>query len=156
MLMEAMKEYLGIENFYYDSPLELCLYNGGLTTLNGWIHEGCPDYWINKIQALPLKEQLINTNNKKIILTHAGYTPYNLMQDNIKYYLWNRTHIDDYWIDDVNTNNIIIVHGHTPTSNNTCQFYCEGHKINIDINSIMSDKVCLLNLNTLNPIYLEI
>lgn len=46
MLKEAMKEYRGIENFYYESPIELCLYNGGLETLNGWIEEGAPEEWI--------------------------------------------------------------------------------------------------------------
>ena len=160
MLIEAMKEYLGIENFYYEDPIELCLYNGGLETLNGWIEEGAPEEWIQKLGALPYKETLKLEEDEIIILCHAGYTPgehniFELFDDDVERYLWNREHMYNSWPDTGNTN-ITIIHGHTPLKKPEILVYADGHKYDIDLSSYSSGATCLLNLDSLLPIYFEI
>ena len=69
--------------------------------------------------------------------------------------------------------NVYMVHGHTPTiamfrfnfngiencskqemsKNPTILRYADGHKINIDLGCFATNKTCLLNLDTLEPIY---
>ena len=154
MLMEAMKEYLNIENFYYDNPLELYLYNGGLETLSGWINEGCPNYWIGKLNALPLIEVLDTEEDERIILTHSGYMPYTMEENDIETYLWNRSHMNlNRWPNF--GKNLILIHGHTPVKGPDILVYADGHKYDIDLASYKTGRTCLLNLDTLLPVYFE-
>lgn len=156
MLMEAMKAYLHIENFYYDNPIELCIYNGGLETLKGWIDEGCPEYWIGKLGALPKKEILYLAEDERIILTHSGYSPYHLMHNDVEDYLWNRDHMGDPWLNDCGNTLIAMVHGHTPLKGPDILVYADRHKYDIDLASYKTGRTCLLDLDTLLPIYFEI
>lgn len=156
MLMEAMKEYLHIENFYYDNPIELCIYNGGLETLKGWIDEGCPEYWIGKLGALPKKEILYPAEDERIILTHSGYNPYHLMHNDVEDYLWNRDHMGDPWLNDCVNTLVTMVHGHTPLKGPDILVYADRHKYDIDLASYKTGRTCLLDLDTLLPIYFEI
>lgn len=156
MLMEAMKEYLHIENFYYDNPIELCIYNGGLETLKGWIDEGCPEYWIGKLGTLPKKEILYPAEDERIILTHSGYNPYYLIHNDVEDYLWNRDHMDDPWLNDCGNTLITMVHGHTPVKGPNILVYADGHKIDIDLASYKTGRTCLFDLDSLLPIYFEI
>lgn len=159
MLMEAMKEYLHIENFYYDNPIELCIYNGGLETLRGWVHEGCQDWWIKKLNALPKKWELRPSEDELMVLCHSGYTPKSryavdtILFDDEEKYLWNRKHMNDEWPD---TNVYIVIHGHTPLKGPEILRYADGHKIDIDLASYKTGRTCLLDLDTLLPIYFEI
>lgn len=74
--------------------------------------------------------------------------------------LWNREHIGHQWS---GPDNVKIVHGHTPVqyiSNNAKENpliyeYCEGHKIGIDLACFFSNRIALLDLDTLEPIYFE-
>lgn len=161
MLMEAMKEYLHIENFYYDNPIELCIYNGGLETLNGWIGEGAPEEWIQKLSALPYYETLRLSESEITILCHSGYTPGKkgvldiFFVDEAEQYLWNREHMYDKWPES-SGNIYMIIHGHTPLKSPEVLFYADRHKIDIDLASYNSGVTCLLNLDSLLPIYFEI
>ena len=159
MLREAMKEDRGIENFYYESPIELCLYNGGLETLNGWIEEGAPEEWIQKLGALPYREELRPAEDEIMVLCHSGYTPGKksvldiFFLDEVEQYLWNREHMYDKWPENTN---MYIIHGHTPLKTPEILVYADGHKYDIDLASYKTGRTCLLDLDTLLPIYFEI
>ncbi len=109
-----------------------------------------------------------NKNNQTIILSHAGFTP-DIWAD----LGWDRNHFWDSWPE--KHDNEIIIHGHTPV-----QFlkksldmgfidprikadqepaaairYAEGHKIDIDCGTIISNRAALINLDTLEIIYAE-
>lgn len=159
MLIEAMKEHLGIQNSYYESPIELCLYNGGLETLNGWIEEGASEEWIHKLSALPYREELRPAEDEIMVLCHSGYTPGKkgvldiLFLNEAEQYLWNREHMYDKWPENTN---MYIIHGHTPLKKPEILVYADGHKYDIDLLSYSSGVTCLLDLDTLLPIYFEI
>ena len=111
----------------------------------------------------------INTNNQKIILSHTGFTPGQLAETG-----WDRNHFWDRWPDDYN--NIFIIHGHTPVQylqkaleenrfNSRMRInnritpsvikYANGHKFDIDLGTIVSKRIALINLDTFEVIYIE-
>lgn len=115
----------------------------------------------NKLSNLPIEFQYINKNNQKIILNHSGFFTKESIPLEEKYqsYLWDRDHIFkglNKWDLEENT---FIVHGHTPVQtlyrdtrekpNYEIFFYCEDHKIDLDLASFMSKKIALFNLDTL-------
>lgn len=68
-------------------------------------------------------------------------------------WFWDREHLYDEWVD--TSENIYIIHGHTPIQN-LVEFegvvepirYCLGHKIDIDLGAFVSNKLGILNLDT--------
>lgn len=120
------------------------------------------------------------TNNKHIVLlSHAGYTLGRKQEAEVG---WDRDHFFDKWCPSFdipliqyglwNTKDILLVHGHTPVQflkqdlelvKTKIDFstppqiirYCDGHKIDIDLGSIVSNRAALLNLETLEAIYFD-
>lgn len=124
--------------------------------------------YVSTLKKLPIISIYNNKNNQKVILTHAGCDP-----DSITNVLWNREHLlTSKWTGEENT---FIVHGHTPVQhlvsrhferietfdgksfklNDSPQvaYYCNRHKIDIDIGAYAVNKAVLLDLDTFEPIY---
>lgn len=113
-----------------------------------------------------------NTNSHIVILSHAGFTPGREYESEIG---WARGHFLDKWPQntafDISdnlwmSNKIILVHGHTPIQYlqrdlklnlDTPEVirYCDGHKIDIDLGAVVSNRVALLNLETFEVTYIE-
>lgn len=166
MMMNAFKteqdpDYI----FDYYNAFALWLGNGGNMTMNE-LKERYNDDFDLKIKLKNKIEELyhchhyeyINANNQKILLSHAGGDYKNFINPE-KLNIWDREHLYHEW--DGPNEEIYIVHGHTPTqhlleSDNPEMYkYCNGHKIDIDMGAFISKKTCLLNLDTLEPIYFE-
>ena len=126
-------------------------YNGGSPTLRAWEDDGAPYEILERILATPVRYDL-ETDKGHIVLSHAGFTPgkvFKFPQD----YVWNRYHIRQKWpkndgVSDLDR--LYIVHGHTPLQAldyfysvktpivmNKPYFYCEGHKINLDLGTFL-------------------
>ena len=154
LLVNAMKEWL--PDHIPGPDYSLLEMNGGRRTFKEWKNGPERNKWVGRLDKLPWFVNFTNASGQKIFLTHAGFTPpnYPTYDDAI----WSRDHFNDKWTGD---ENVIVVHGHTPTSYMTWDTYevfryCEGHKINIDILTWQTNKVALLDLDTLEPIYLEV
>lgn len=134
--------------------------NGGEPTYNACKNDLDLHDILQKLELAP-KEMMY----KNIHLSHAGIAPGVEERD----LLWDRDHIYTRWFDEEGID--YVVHGHTPemyiqeelfnlkmfTGNDydyqsyhdvMCK-YCEGHKICIDGGSVLSHKIGLLNLDTL-------
>lgn len=132
--------------------------------------------------SLPERIDYISKYNKTIILTHAGFTPSIVDGDIVQCfserhenYLWNRLHLlEDYnkWYKDEDLEDVYVVFGHTPVICKEVRWvfnqqginletwkavevarWDQGHKIDIDIAAIWSNKVAMLNLDTLEVEY---
>lgn len=151
MLVNAMKEWLPdhIKGCEYD----LLAWNGGHKTFQEWKNAPERNKWAVRLSALPTYESYVNVNNQVIYLTHAGFTPPTVPKYDLL--IWDRDHIYDDW---AGIEIEYVIHGHTPTrryvGSDSVWTYCEGHKIDIDISCYRSQKVALLNLDTLEPVYL--
>lgn len=152
MLVNAMKEWL--PDHIKGCEYELLAWNGGDKTFREWKNGPERNKWVARLSALPTYESYVNVNSQVIYLTHAGFTPpvvpkYDLL-------IWDRDHIYDDW---AGIEIEYVVHGHTPTRRyvgaDEIWTYCEDHKIDIDISCYRSQKVALLNLDTLEPVYLS-
>lgn len=126
--------------------------NGGKPTIDSFkrLSYDSQIYYIKRLASLPEKAEYINKNEQKIILSHAGFTPGNAGPLDL---LWDRKHIYDTWPVEDEYKNTYIVHGHTPTlSFFRCQdivYYCDGHKIDLDVATIVTNKIVLFDLDTL-------
>lgn len=163
MLTRAMKEF--IDKGGFGEEFNLLCYNGGYNTFEGWLTENYFKQagWMKKlIEELPIQMTYINKDKKTIILNHSGYFDALTNVEDILI-LWDREQLKNpIWN---YKENIIVVHGHTPTpflpfvekekeeANPKIQFYCNNHKIDIDLGTFITNKVALLNLDTLEPIY---
>lgn len=117
---------------------------------------------INKLNQLPIKYLYINKDNKKIFLSHAGCNPPHMFNANDIRFIWDRKHLTtEKWEWD---SDLFIVHGHTPVQTlqgpteerpNADQvlFYCNNHKIDLDLGSFVNNVVALLNLDTFEVLY---
>ena len=157
----------------------LWMANGGEKTAQDFLKLSNDDKLalINKIRALPTHAEYINKEGEKIYLTHAGRQPHtqeikDMHQGAVPMnnYIWDRDHLYDYeW---KGNENEYSVHGHTPvvflyedfrrlsgpvTFDKITQIaiYCDGHKIDIDLGSFSTNTTCLLDLDTLKPIYFQ-
>ena len=146
MLVDAMEEYL--DKHTINESLELLKYNGGKDTFRGWLQETEQERekWYNKLSRLSVIEEYINKNGFKIILSHAGYTPYQTIRPVKKNLIWDRKHLNDEW--PIEAEDIIVIHGHTPVEYPP-MFYADNHKIDIDCGTFKTGKTCLIDLNTL-------
>lgn len=162
MLAGAMCQYLHdsrtriFRKEYGDQNLiQLIIYNGGQGTLQGWIDDGADPKWINFLLELgdtALYKQ--GDGEHTIIMTHAGFTPGIIPDPTHEELLWSREHFYDKWQE--NHDDEIIVHGHTPCPyfskgwkpEDGAIWYADGHKVDIDMGTPMSNQVCLLDLDT--------
>lgn len=146
MLVDAMEEYL--DKHTINESLELLKYNGGKDTFRGWLQETEQERekWYNKLSRLSVIEEYINKNGFRIMLSHAGYTPYQTIRPVKKNLIWDRKHLNDEW--PIEAEDTIIIHGHTPVEYPP-MFYADNHKIDIDCGTFKTGKACLIDLNTL-------
>lgn len=125
----------------------------------------------------PKRIEFVNDNKQTIILCHAGFTPGQEEAAQFlfrrgkagEYLLWNRDHFSDIFtsIDEHYNKNIYVVFGHTPVDylipeknlidhGYRVHVSAMGHKIDIDLGAAWSNQTCLLDLNTLKPIYFDL
>lgn len=78
--------------------------NGGVSTFESWIKDGCPQGIITQLQNLPVKYSYKNYD-----FCHAGCLSYYFENDDEKEMIWSRRHFPMPWI-----KGRILIHGHTP------------------------------------------
>lgn len=141
--------------------------NGGYATLlslSKKTKEQQEEY-LNWIKNLPVNFQYVNKNNQNIMLSHSGFNPWKrpYFADD---FIWDREHMNGCWSSKKEWENVYVVHGHTPTplmkpkygstQKDPCVVkYQNGHKINIDLGTVWTNLTCLLDLDTLEPIYIK-
>lgn len=172
MLLRAIEEYnRAMDNYGFcdvwrhmyvpNGSIALLDWNGGIDTLNDWsiLEEDERDYYYNKLKRLPLEIRLAAEDVKHMIyLTHAGFTPGTLENEDVEKFVWDRLHFYDEW----QGNGNLIIHGHTPCSHLKGELsadsydiskgylsYCGGSKICIDLGAHMTGETILLNIDTL-------
>lgn len=152
----ATKELLNDECYNSLSDTFLWLENGGQPTYEAWLKNPEP------VSAASMSRFEIyhNKEGKTILLSHAGFTP--PMTSDYSQLLQDRTHFDDKWPEGFE--NYIIVHGHTPVQYFSAKekgsiiskpgpyYYCDGHKIDIDLGTADSGLLTLLNLDTFKAV----
>lgn len=165
MLVKAMKDYIN-----YDGQCDRDYYrlasNGGAETFQQWsyLSPEMQNVWMRHLDKLPTVQEYTNENGFRIIMTHAGFTPVYNADDEIVIpddhdAIWDREHFNDPWPHQ--TDNVIIVHGHTPTIllaeelqlpreelEPGALWYAKNHKICIDCGCVFTGYACLLNLDT--------
>ncbi|MDO5451598.1 MAG: hypothetical protein Q4F56_00730 [Candidatus Saccharibacteria bacterium] len=126
---------------------------GGKPTYDAWKADGKPSDILIKLWHAPIHQMLV-TEKGLILLSHAGYTPRqnclrNLSDDDL---LRGRKHFTDPW--ELGDRKIFVVHGHTPVEllpfeadPNKPAFYCEEHKVCIDLGTHRTNNCALLNLD---------
>jgi serine/threonine protein phosphatase 1 len=140
MLEDAMRN---------DCELPLLQWNGGAITYAEWQEEGADESWIKKLEELPLNVEHFSETGHMILLNHSGCE-----SEDPEEVLWDR---HNFLEEPVGYD--IIVHGHTPVQemegyigkkleNLGPMWYCNGHKIDIDIASAYTGKAVLFNLDT--------
>lgn len=153
----------------HTSSIRLWHENGGASTIAGLLEKKENEVWdlIYKLNALPQVCEYINKQGQKIILSHAGdVLTYRKEYDRHggSNYLWDRDHLTWDFEEDITDDMPYIVHGHTPVpalphfgiypeSYFKIYKYCKGHKIDIDLGCFTTQRVALLDLDTLEPIY---
>lgn len=166
------------EDFWFiNREVRLWLKNGAKKTINAFLKltKDKRKELIKKIRQLPTHAEYTNINGEKFYLTHAGRQPdtkeiLDMYTGDIPInnYIWDRKHILDLkW---EGKDNEYCIHGHTPVlymkyfmhpmvEHPQSKFkifkYCNNHKIDIDLGSFVTHKICLLNLDTLEPIYFK-
>lgn len=130
---------------------------------------------IQKMRELPIEHTYISESGNVIHLSHAGknWRGRNVQKKQrngliINSLIWDRDHI--YCKDWDGRDNEYCIHGHTPIQYlhhflpamvdwPKTRFeifkYCEDHKIDIDLGSMDTYTTCLLDLDTLEPIYFK-
>lgn len=78
--------------------------NGGTSTFESWIKDGCPQWIITQLQNLPVKYSY-----KHYDFCHAGCLSYYFENDDEKEMIWSRRHFPMPW-----TKGRTLIHGHTP------------------------------------------
>lgn len=170
MMFNALKTYSEDEPF--SNNMNLWCYNGGYETYEQYralskdeqkkIYTELKNNILNKIYAV-----YTGNPNSNIILHHSGSDIKNFSHlDTLT--RWDRDHIynKELYVRKDSKKSIILVHGHTPVQskyfhpewknnikNISIERYCYGQKIDIDLGCFLSRKTCLLDLNTLEPIY---
>lgn len=162
MLLEYIQD--GIEQSLITS-MELITYNGSLKTLQ--------DYQdLNSIEQNKLIQNLkektknyyiyINKEKKNFFLSHAGIDINGINKIDDKKLLWDREHIKSNKIWDNKYKYWYVVHGHTPVQliqpdkiiPEVYRYY-NNHKIDIDMGTPSSNKVAVLDLDTLQVKYFK-
>lgn len=162
-----------------------CEWNGGLRTWTDVMDAPVGEVMdiLKKLKKLPLHVEL-ELGEKKIYLSHSGYNPWELEHELMRgvkekdIYTWDRTHFHLDWFqaaqdysDKFDFDNSYIIYGHTPVqhftgwkedfvANHECydpRVYkrAEGHRIDIDLCSVESNRAVLFNLETFEEVYFE-
>lgn len=170
MLVKACEDYLENGNMWGYYSYNLSYRNGGGDTMDAWERDPDREAWLARLKNLPTWDWY-DANDRKIILCHAGFTPW-LGPDNKstelpfdRTLLWDREHFYDDWEAD-EMEDVIIIHGHTPIHHLSADldeewesgafWYCENHKCCIDSGGFFSGEFVLLNLDTLEDVVLTL
>ena len=176
MLVDTVRKslYNGNISFHMfdDVDMEILKHNGTISTLQELqlLTEEERNYIINELDKLPISAFTTGKDGCTIFLSHAGCHPPTLQEmdrDETKSKLiWDRKHIAKEVFHYVGDNDLYIVHGHTPVQtlrfyNRTMKnydraeiaYYCNKHKIDLDICTPETNRVALFNLNTFEVIY---
>lgn len=175
MLCDALLDY--VEDGYVDyHHMNLLSWNGGEKTLNEAIQERDLSKYERRLRTLPLIKEYVNTQGQRIIMSHAGFTPWKdeFWEDDEEKrdimfrrphphdLIWDRSHFLDEW-NAVECVDCIIVHGHTPIPylldeiDPACRmgeiepgvlWYDNGRKCCIDCGAVFTNQCVLLNLDT--------
>lgn len=175
MAIDAIPDLL--KGKFKSRPIDRWFINGGAATWNqieymcngmrqSIIKDKCAEL-INFFQNMKDEYKIID-KGCIILLSHAGFTVDRQEEADIG---WDRQHFYDDWPQDKKYQNTYIIHGHTPVQylnrwlNNiaTIDFdmtptiitYAQGHKIDIDLGTIASNRAALFNLNTFEVEYIE-
>lgn len=143
------------------SEKELIKYNGCLDTLNDFCKldsqekqelitglKNCNNFFI-----------YINKEKKNIFLSHSGTNFEEMSNTHSSNLLWNRDHIKNKTFNN-KYKHWYMVHGHTPVQVlfpkklvPEIYRYCSNHKIDLDMGTAVSNKVAVLDLDTLQVKY---
>ena len=155
-------EQMFLDAFINKLNLTLWFINGGQPTYEAF----------NKLSEEEQKDLVFQLKSKtliyytdierNLILTHSGFN----LDDPEPDFIWDRKHINQNWTQNFDYRDTKMIHGHTMVwtlnkynldLNNeeavAAIIYCDGHKIDIDMGSVITKKICLLDLDTLEPIY---
>ncbi len=175
MLCDALLDY--ISDGYVDySHMNLLCWNGGDETINQAIREPGVEKYERKLHTLPLICEYTNTQGQRIVMSHAGFTPWKdeFWEDDEKRrdtmfrrphprdLVWDRTHFLEEW-NAIDCVDCYIIHGHTPIPylleeiDPCCKmeeiepgalWYDNGRKCCIDCGAVFTGQCVLLDLDT--------
>ena len=154
---------------HFSDAMRLWMWNGGEPTYTAWCEEKENTKWIKRIMDMPIYEQYVNTSGNIMWLSHAGFGGGNHPEDiDTQDLIWDRDHI--YEVKWYGAENEFIIHGHTPTQHLISEidkvrrfyeddtkstkwtpqaiYYCEDHKIDIDLGTYISNSAILMDLDT--------
>ena len=171
MLCDALVDYFSSGYPDYHS-MQLLAMNGGDTTFEQAIQDPDAEKLERKLYALPLFQEYVNARDERVILSHAGFTPWksDFYEDRDDVFevpkrddlLWDRDHFLDTWTAE-DCVDCYIVHGHTPIPylldeiDPCCTmqeiepgalWYDDGRKCCIDGGAVFTGICVLLNLDT--------
>ena len=130
-------------------------------------------YICRQLDKLPLSATYVNKQGQEIFLSHAGTNlnfteeDYRLRGEGHQYLIWDRKHIHIPHPQDEKFKNVYQVHGHTPVpyldekllipfygrkQKLEVLFYCDNHKIDIDLGCFSTGKTALINLDDLTDV----
>ena len=159
MLLDSWKEEWSGYDYY------LWMSNGGYSTFETLVQDTNHEIFLKELARTKLYHCYENKDEKKIHLSHAGFT---LMKNdeipNSEDLLWDRYHIEDKceWWSKTNPNDYV-VHGHSFCASHSCfglisiklnktktvGRYCNGHKICIDGRCFSRNQIAMLDLDSL-------
>ena len=161
-----------IDAYENNDPWLWVAYNGGRRTYEDFnnLSEETQQYIVNKLKHLPIKAFITSSKSgKQIILSHSGFDIEEINSLHTDTFIWNRDHITNSWTNEPEFQNTIMIHGHTitwtldeydyrlnPEKKDNIIWYCNEHKLDIDLGSAFTGKACLVDLDTLEPIYFTI
>lgn len=163
--LESQEEY-GRPDY---NDIHLLDINGGYKTFNEALNDPEWQDVLRQLKKLPTHAEYENNAGWRILMTHAGFTPWINDDGNVIWpierdAIWDRNHFHDYWPEDGLSDNMIIVHGHTPTPYLASHYlswefkdedlepgaswYADGHKVDIDTGAFFTGYFTLLDLDT--------
>ena len=174
---EGYKPWELAERFNYSAPMimdygidmRLHYLNGGASTFEAWLKDGCPTKIIRQLKALPIWKRVgVSHCDKDIVIydmCHAGCLEQEWVNKEEDALLWDRNHFFQKWNykDEEGEPQHILVHGHTAVKrlpafllkeagarNSTWKpcLYNEGTKMCLDTRTIETEVFTLVELQT--------
>ena len=164
-------DHVMIDHYEYlrREVINIWLQNGGGNTILDLddLRERDPEEFtslMTRVSDLRCRMVLTNKRGETVVLSHAGFQPGHISpaQDQE---LWDRDHIEwPSWPDEPALVNTIIVHGHTPIQyireyqdefDPSPYWYCDNHKVCIDLMSAYSGYAMMVNIDTWESIAFE-
>ena len=147
MFIKTSKDVLNKDfDDWFSEAKDLWYMNGGQPTYRAWKFDNFNIDIIKYLKSLPLHFQY-----KNYYMSHSGYyvDPQSSISKELMHrLLWDRGHI--YSTKPNTPDDIIIIHGHTPTRDRVPIFYNNNGtlKIDIDCGTALTHKIYLFNLDT--------